>query len=135
MVKHIQTICRLLTMNNLGVFDYFVGLALKKLTLAWNFAPNLSFIMKMRNEFQYNLIKVERIKIRSFFWSIFPVFGLNTGKYGPEKTLYLDTSLSDGETFQGKPIYEINEQQMLNFDKFHFDFKHVLCFCSPLFCS
>ena len=21
----------------------------------------------------------------------FPVFGLNTGKYGPEKTLYLDT--------------------------------------------
>ena len=73
MVKHIHTIYRLLTMNNLGVFDYFVGLALKKLRLAWNVAPNLSFIMKMRNEFQHNWIKVERIQIRSVFLvHIFP---------------------------------------------------------------
>ena len=26
-----------------------------------------------------------------FSGSYFPVFGLNTGKYGPEKTSYLDT--------------------------------------------
>ena len=85
----------------------------------------------------FNIIwlRLKESKYGVFSGPYFPVFGLNTGKYGPEKTLYLDTSLSDGETFQGKPIYEINEQQMLNFDKFHFDFKHVLCFCSPLFCS
>ena len=28
------------------------------------------------------------VQIRSFFWS---VFSPNAGKYGPEKTLYLDT--------------------------------------------
>ena len=41
----------------------------------------------------------ERVQIRSFFWSVFSciqsgqisVFSLNTGKYGPEKTPYLDT--------------------------------------------
>ena len=33
MVKHTQTICRLLPMNCLSVFDYFVGLALKGLML------------------------------------------------------------------------------------------------------
>ena len=32
MVKHTQTIRRLLPMNCLSVFDYFVGLALKGLT-------------------------------------------------------------------------------------------------------
>ena len=30
-------------------------------------------------------------KYRVFSGPYFPVFGLNTGKYGPEKTLYLDT--------------------------------------------
>ena len=30
-------------------------------------------------------------QIRRFFWSVFSPFGLNTGKYGPEKTAYLDT--------------------------------------------
>ena len=44
---------------------------------------------------------VKSVQIRSFFWSVFPEFGLNTeryrvfspnvGKYGPEKTPYLDT--------------------------------------------
>ena len=28
-VKHTQTICRLLTTNSLSLFDYFVGLSLK----------------------------------------------------------------------------------------------------------
>ena len=31
------------------------------------------------------------VQIRAFCGLYFPVFGLNTGKYGPEKTLYLDT--------------------------------------------
>ena len=49
---------------------------------------------------------VESAQIRSFFWSVFfphsdwiqrdteylSVFSLNAGKYGPEKTPYLDTS-------------------------------------------
>ena len=30
-------------------------------------------------------------KYGSYFWSHFPVFGLNTGRYGLEITLYLDT--------------------------------------------
>ena len=30
-------------------------------------------------------------KYEIFFGPYFPVFGLNTGKYRPEKTLYLDT--------------------------------------------
>ena len=33
----------------------------------------------------------EKCPIRSFFDPCFPVFGLNTGKYRPEKTPYLDT--------------------------------------------
>ena len=40
---------------------------------------------------------VNSVQIRSFFWSVFSciwpecVFSPNTGKYGPEKTPYLDT--------------------------------------------
>ena len=44
---------------------------------------------------------VKSVQIQSFFWSLFPAFVLNTeylsvfspnaGKYGPEKTPYLDT--------------------------------------------
>ena len=35
---------------------------------------------------------VKSVQIQSFFsGQYFPVFGMNTGKYGPEKTLYLDT--------------------------------------------
>ena len=33
MIKHTQTICRLLLTNCLGVFDHFVGLALKRLNI------------------------------------------------------------------------------------------------------
>ena len=38
---------------------------------------------------------VKKVQIRSFFWSVFflntAVFSPNAGKYGPEKTPYLDT--------------------------------------------
>ena len=34
---------------------------------------------------------VKSVQIRSFSGPYFPVFGMNTGKYGPEKTPYLDT--------------------------------------------
>ena len=34
---------------------------------------------------------VKSIQILSCFWSLFSCIGLNTGKYGPEKTPYLNT--------------------------------------------
>ena len=34
---------------------------------------------------------MKSVQIRSFSGPFFSVFGLNIGKYGPEKTLYLDT--------------------------------------------
>ena len=34
---------------------------------------------------------MKSVQILSFSGPYFPVFGLNTGKYGPEKTPYLDT--------------------------------------------
>ena len=33
----------------------------------------------------------ENVQMRIFFRPYFPAFGLNTGKYGPEKTPYLDS--------------------------------------------
>ena len=39
----------------------------------------------------YVIHSVKSVKIRSFSGPYFPVFGLNTEKYGPEKTPYLDT--------------------------------------------
>ena len=39
MVKHTQTIRRLLPTNCLSVFDHFVGLALKELTHFWPMSP------------------------------------------------------------------------------------------------
>ena len=38
------------------------------------------------------------LKYRVFSAPYFPVFGLNTGKYGPEKALSLDTFLAVPET-------------------------------------
>ena len=53
---------------------------------------------------------MKNVQIRSFFGSVFSAFGLNTeiygvnlrispdtGKYGPEKTRYLDISHSEGK--------------------------------------
>ena len=37
--------------------------------------------------------------MRSIFWSVFCLFRMNTGKYGPEKTSYLDT-FHAGNVFQ-----------------------------------
>ena len=34
---------------------------------------------------------MKSVQIQSFSGPYFPVFGLNKRKYGPEKTLYLDT--------------------------------------------
>ena len=34
---------------------------------------------------------VKSVQIRNFFGPYFPIFRLNAGKYGPEKTPYLDT--------------------------------------------
>ena len=38
-----------------------------------------------------NIHCVKSVQIWSFSRPSFPVFGLNTGKYGPEKTPYLNT--------------------------------------------
>ena len=42
-----------------------------------------------RNVNRYHCVK--SVQIRSFSGPYFPVFSSNTGKYGPEKTSYLDT--------------------------------------------
>ena len=44
-----------------------------------------------------------------FFGPYFPVFGLNTGKYGPEKTPYLDTfhAVELNKTTNGTAILQI----------------------------
>ena len=41
------------------------------------------------------------LKYRVFSVPYFPVFGLNTGKYGPERTPYLDTFHAIPETSKG----------------------------------
>ena len=41
--------------------------------------------------FQCNGHSVKSVQIRSFFWSVFPLFSPNTEKHRPEKTPYLDT--------------------------------------------
>ena len=47
MVKHTQTICRLLPMNCLSVFDHFVGLALKGLN---NISPIFHFYIPWKRQ-------------------------------------------------------------------------------------
>ena len=48
-----------------------------------------SYDARSFNQRNVNLFHcVKSVQIRSFFWS---VFSLNTEKYGPEKTLCLDT--------------------------------------------
>ena len=42
--------------------------------------------------FHHFLHCVKSVQIRSFSGPYFRVFGLDTAKYGPEKTPYLDTS-------------------------------------------
>ena len=67
------------------------------------------FIIKCTSKFHHKFQLsthpcVKNVQIRSFFWSVFSAFGLNrrdtpylsvfnlnAGKYGPEKTPYLDT--------------------------------------------
>ena len=37
-----------------------------------------------------NVHCVKYVQIRSYLWSVFPVFGPNIGKYGPKITPHLD---------------------------------------------
>ena len=46
---------------------------------------------KQSNEFQYHNTEWKVSKYGVISGAYFPVFGLNTGKYGPEITPYLDT--------------------------------------------
>ena len=56
-------------------------------------------------------------KYRDFSGLYFAVFGLNTGKYGPEKTLYLDTFHAVyGSSYHIVPAYVMS-------DKFHLFYK------------
>ena len=52
-------------------------------------------VQKTRFRWNMMICKVQRcdksVQIRSFCGPYFPVFSSNTGKYGPEKTSYLDT--------------------------------------------
>ena len=55
--------------------------------------------LTLRNHLNFHFVKslhsfmhcVKSVQIRSNFWSVFSCIGLNTGKYIPEITLYLDT--------------------------------------------
>ena len=65
-----------------------------KLKNEWN-ARLLKYATKFDNK-QINYPKskkhcVKSVQIRSFSGPYSPIFGLNTGKYGPEKTPYLDS--------------------------------------------
>ena len=78
------------TIDFLIYFNYHWGLELK-----WCRAAN---ILKTASFDDYMRHYVKSVQIRGFYGPYFPVFGLNTGifspntgKYGPEKTLYLDT--------------------------------------------
>ena len=56
----------------------------------WN---NENWVMNSCNVAAFTSWKVSKYGVISGLY--FPVFGLNTGKYGPEITPYLDTSRSD----------------------------------------
>ena len=51
------------------------------------------------------------VQIRSYFWSVFPVFGLNTGKYGPEITPYLDNFHTVIDTYDRRTNAEFYPQR------------------------
>ena len=52
---------------------------------------------------------VTSVQIPSFFWSVFSVFGLNTGKYGPEKkTVFGQFSRSDELSHNTNKLLKFN---------------------------
>ena len=51
---------------------------------------------------------VKSVQIRSYFGPYFPELRLDTGKYGPEKTLYLDTFLSRSECLRSVSCFTKN---------------------------
>ena len=65
-----------------------------KAYLTYSVRTELFNIMVYKNTsvyFPVNLIKLQVSKYVAFSGPYIPVFGLNTGKNGPEKTPYLDT--------------------------------------------
>ena len=72
--------------------DYLIGLMI----LAINYKIGETYIIKQititewRN-FCYSKRCVKSVQIWSFFWSVLSLFGMNIGKYGRKKTLYLDS--------------------------------------------
>ena len=56
----------------------------------------------MQNIFRYLITVLKVYKHGIFSGPYFPVFGLNTGKYGPEKTPYLDS------------FHAVDDKQILN---------------------
>ena len=56
----------------------------------------------MQNIFRYLITVLKVYKYGIFSSPYFPVFGLNTGKYGPEKTPYLDS------------FHAVDDKQILN---------------------
>ena len=51
--------------------------------------------------------RVKSVQYRVFSGPYFPVFSPNTGKYGPEKTLYLDTFYTVNACFFPKEEYAL----------------------------
>ena len=56
----------------------------------WQSIPTtIVFLYKIVTWTYYDSVKC--VQIWNYFWSVFSCFGLNTGKYRPEKIPYLDT--------------------------------------------
>ena len=57
-------------------------------------------------------------KFRDFSGPCFPVFGLNTGKYGPEKAPYLDTFHAVmGTNFRSNPFFKLLKDYLIFYKK------------------
>ena len=57
-------------------------------------------------------------KCRDFSGPCFPVFELNTGKYGPEKTPYLDTFHAVmGTNFRSNPFFKLLKDYLIFYKK------------------
>ena len=57
-------------------------------------------------------------KCRDFSGPCFPVFGLNTGKYGPEKAPYLDTFHAVmGTNFRSNPFFKLLKDYLIFYNK------------------
>ena len=81
---------------------------------------------------------MKSVQIRSFFWSVLSIFGLNmeiysafspnTGKYGPEKTPYLDLFHVVVFTFQPNLVVESGVHPFGVYSSFHPNCHHQIVF-------